>query len=505
MPTLDDVRSVVLPAARALPASGGDWPIAWVRVLRARVPAFDALETGDLVIVPASSLALVAPGRPEIDALVGGLRLAGVSGVVILDPDPDQTVDVQAVDELEASAAAAGLPGLRAGREDPVALERSVVGLLINRRAELEHQSRLLEGRLDVVALAGAGPEGLVAAVAAALGRAVALEGPRGTLIAVHAPPEVADGASAVAAYHARPRSVALRVPLPGVGGPAGSVAILGERPATELERHAADRIAALLALELDRDDAVRRARDTSGRAETLPSAGPPWVVLVARQRTGGGIETSEAREAIRRELRRLAPARRMTLRGDAESLELRAVLALDDGDPDGTTLAGRIGAFLRRTVAVSRPFSEPDARPAAEADARSTLEAVEQLAAAPPVARADRLPAIRLLGNLHNVPDGPRLARALLEPLLASRPDVRREHLETLRAILDRPAIAEAAAALGVHRNTVTYRLRRIEGLTGWRLADPDLRLALAMALRLVQSEQERGGHRPLRVGGAC
>jgi DNA-binding PucR family transcriptional regulator len=42
------------------------------------------------------------------------------------------------------------------------------------------------------------------------------------------------------------------------------------------------------------------------------------------------------------------------------------------------------------------------------------------------------------------------------------------------------------------VHRNTVAYRLRRIERLTGWRLTDADLRLALAMAVRLVQEEQE-------------
>lgn len=492
MPTLEDIRAVVLPAARLLPAPAGARDVAWVRVLRARVPAFDALDPGDLAILPGSALALVAPGREEVDALVAGLAAARVSGVVLLDADHQDGGAARAVEAAEASVVAAGLPGLRAGREDAAAVERGVVGLLVNRRAELEHQSRLLESRLEVVALTGAGPEGLVAAVATALGRAVALEGPRGTPIAVHAPPDAEDGASAVAAYHARPRSVALRVALPGIGGPAGSFAMLGERPATELERHAADRIAALLALELDRDDAVRRARDTSGRAETLPPGGPPWVVVVARQRTGEAGDTSDVREAVRRELRRLAPARRMTLRGDAESLELRAVLALDDGDPDGTALAGRIGAFLRRTVAVSRPFHEPGARPAAEADARATLEAVEQVPVAPPVARADRLPAIRLLGNLHNVPDGPRLARALLEPLLASRPDVRREHLETLRAVLDHAGVAEAAAALGVHRNTIAYRLRRIEGLTGWRLTDPELRLALAMAVRLVQSDQE-------------
>jgi PucR family transcriptional regulator, purine catabolism regulatory protein len=61
---------------------------------------------------------------------------------------------------------------------------------------------------------------------------------------------------------------------------------------------------------------------------------------------------------------------------------------------------------------------------------------------------------------------------------------------LATLRAVLDQPGLAEAAVSLGVHRNTVAYRVRRIEEATGWRLADPELRLPLALALRLVQDE---------------
>jgi DNA-binding PucR family transcriptional regulator len=101
-------------------------------------------------------------------------------------------------------------------------------------------------------------------------------------------------------------------------------------------------------------------------------------------------------------------------------------------------------------------------------------------------------LAAYRLLRGVQALPDGPRHARTLLEPLLAGRPDIRREHLETLRAVLEQPGLAEAAAALGVHRNTVAYRVRRIEALTGWRLTDPELRLPLALALELVPTDQK-------------
>ena len=63
---------------------------------------------------------------------------------------------------------------------------------------------------------------------------------------------------------------------------------------------------------------------------------------------------------------------------------------------------------------------------------------------------------------------------RALLEPLLAGSRGRPAGTPRTLRAVLEQPGFKEAAAALGVHRNTLAYRIRRIEALTGWRLADP-------------------------------
>ena len=499
MATLVELRSAVLPGARWLaagpdvgPSTATTLDLVWVRLLRARVPAFDALERGDLAILPRTALSVVAPDPESTAALVRGCVEAAIGGIVLVgEGSADDAV-------IAAIAGPAGLPVLDAGAADPAAVERSAIGFLVNHRAELERQATILETRLERVALGDGGPEGLAAAISGFLGRAVAIEGRRGTTLAVHLPPDVADAAAAVAAYHDRKKTAA-RIPLPIPGEPAspagggtGALALLGDRPPPELERVATARVAGLLALELARDEAVGRALE-SARRETLPADGPPWVVLVARQARAGetGSMTDAAdREALRRDLRGLAPARRLSLRGDALSVDLRLVAALDDADPAGLEIAGRIAGFLDRLIAVSRPFNESTGRSAAEAEARQTLEAAEGLGDPPRIARADRLAAYRLLGNLHNVPDGPRQARALLAPLLRGRPDVRREHLATLRAILDHPGLAEAAAALGVHRNTVAYRLRRIEELTGWSLADPDLRFPLALALRLVQDE---------------
>ncbi len=502
MTDLAELALAMLPGARSVGAQPATaLPITWVRVMRARVPAFDALEPGDLAIVPASALAVVAPADEEVLAFAAACAAARVAGLLLVDRDAapaDPTGESGGPDAfaaLEPALRELGVAALRVPRADPVALERSIIGFLVTQGAELDRQAALLETALERLALDGGGPVALVGVIARFLGRAVALEGRRGDALAVHAPPDLPEAAAAVSRYHARPRhAVALRVALPGAEGPAGSLALLGDRAVSELERVSVARIAGLLALELSRDQAVRLAVDQARRTEALPGAGPPWVVLLARQREPGGednvAEARATRNAVRHELRLLAPQRRLVLRGDADSLEIRAVLAVDVAagpDPEGLSVASHLGSFLDRPVAVSRAFSAPLDRPAAEAEARSTLETAERLANPPRVARAALLPVYRLLVALHNLPDGERVARALLEPALHGRSDVRRARLATLRVLLDRGSVNEAAAALGVHRNTVAYRLRRIEEVTGWRLSDPDLRLALSIALRFV------------------
>ncbi|MCU0506231.1 MAG: helix-turn-helix domain-containing protein, partial [Chloroflexi bacterium] len=186
-----------------------------------------------------------------------------------------------------------------------------------------------------------------------------------------------------------------------------------------------------------------------------------------------------------------LAPSRRLALRGTAESLEYRLVAVADASDPQGLVIADRVVRLVRRLVAVSRPFGAPADRPQAEAEARATLEAAEAAVGGARVVRADRLPAYRILGGLHDIPDGQRLSRALLGPVLAGSPGAVSARLATLRAVLDAAGPIDAAQALGVHRNTVAYRVRRLEEIGGWDLSDPDLRLALSAALRIVQNAQ--------------
>ena len=496
MASLHDVRAAIFPTARPLAEPRPEQlaaEVAWVRLMKPRVPAFEALEPGDLAIVAGSALAIVAPGdetRSGIGELVDAFTSVRVPAILLVEGGEPAPL----LDGLGRAVVAAGLVVYRLAGADPVQVERGVIGYLVNRRAQLDQRAGELERELAQLALLGGGLDMLAAAIGAFFGRPIVIEGRRGDPLAIHAPADVPNAAGAVSRYLARPSAVVLRVAIPGApgeAGPGGRLVLLGDEPVRELERVASERLVTLLALELARDSAVRQARDEVRRGDPLPAAGPPWAVILARQLPADSPDEIAARDEIRAELRLMISPRRLTLRGTSESLELRMVAVADSDDPECREIGQRLSQFLRRTVAISRPFSEPAGRPAAEAAARATLDAIEGISAGPVVALAARLPAYLLLGNLHHLPDGPRQAAALLAPILAGRPDAQRRRLDTLRAILEAPGPNEAAARLGVHRNTIAYRTGRIERLAGWDLRDPDLRLALLIAVRVVQREQ--------------
>ncbi|WP_229852976.1 PucR family transcriptional regulator [Streptomyces albospinus] len=88
------------------------------------------------------------------------------------------------------------------------------------------------------------------------------------------------------------------------------------------------------------------------------------------------------------------------------------------------------------------------------------------------------------------------RIARAVLEGVLQLPAGERDRLLETLECwFAAAGSTADAARFLYCHRNTVRYRLHRIEELTGRSLRDPrtvaDLAVALH-ALRLTPGEQD-------------
>lgn len=90
------------------------------------------------------------------------------------------------------------------------------------------------------------------------------------------------------------------------------------------------------------------------------------------------------------------------------------------------------------------------------------------------------------------------RLARGLLAGLLDDGRDARRMLATLRRFIAEGRSVRRVADALGVHENTVRYRLRRVAEVTGLDVMhDPDDQLAAQLALLAVK---RAAGRRPAR-----
>ena len=97
-----------------------------------------------------------------------------------------------------------------------------------------------------------------------------------------------------------------------------------------------------------------------------------------------------------------------------------------------------------------------------------------------------------RLLGGKSDASLKPQRLDYLNEALALERQGDFDAALTSYRlALRDLKSLGEAATRLGVHRNTVAYRVARLEALGDWDLSDPDLRFTLELAARIMQNAQ--------------
>ena len=105
--------------------------------------------------------------------------------------------------------------------------------------------------------------------------------------------------------------------------------------------------------------------------------------------------------------------------------------------------------------------------------------------------AHIDQLGVQRVLMGWFGSEDFARYARFILQPVLEADSD--NELLRTLEVYLDSScSTTEAALELGLHRNTVANRIRRIAGLLGVALDDAEIRLSLQLACRMLRINRQ-------------
>ncbi len=151
--------------------------------------------------------------------------------------------------------------------------------------------------------------------------------------------------------------------------------------------------------------------------------------------------------------------------------------------------MAGDKGGGRRPfSVGVSRLAHTLDELPAAYAQARRAAEVGRRMSGGGATTYFDQLGLHRLIAL---VPD-PEELRSFTRDALGSLADATPEAAdlrETLQVLIDTNFnVAEAARAQFFHYNTMRYRVSKLEKMLGPIASDPDLRLDVAVALRILE-----------------
>jgi hypothetical protein len=247
-------------------------------------------------------------------------------------------------------------------------------------------------------------------------------------------------------------------------------------------------RVAALVAAEVAVGGAVAAGGNAAADAPTT-SGGDAGGGRAAEIVAGGGAAMAAGGEAVPGEEIVEATATRLARRIGLEAVGGAAagLACVFVPDPDAPGRHRQIAAVLADGPAiVSRGPTVPWAEAASSlrrAAAAYRLAATGRIEGGLVIAE-DHLATLLLAADPGLAHD---LAASRLAPLVALGDGPRARLTETLRAWLDRPGQVQAVAAeLGVHPQTVRYRLRQLRELFGATLEDPDARFELSLALRV-------------------
>jgi len=534
MITVKDIWRGALPSETELLSGGAglERRVEWATALRTRPPAFESVKGGEMAFVPTKSIRLL-DARLALTQVMQSFADNGGVAVAVVGDVPASSI---------ALADALLMPLLRLPATTHVAdVQQEVVRYILEQRTLLHERQQELHTQLMELALAGAGMPAILDRLAEITGKAAVWQDLDGTLRHASAGARTDAVLQALEQDNAAVRRWAESVtvlasdppvheaklggaglarlvsPVPVRDGIGGLVSVIApEAELDQVARLAVARAASACAIELDRERAVRRARDElegefvesllagtysseeamRERAERLGfELDGTTAVLVAR--VEASADSGRARHQLLRGghgwILRRAPAALCTVRSGA----LAAVVPLSAGDGEPAALQ-RLAADLRMectgavgseqiSVGVGRP------KPGIAGVRASYREADQALTMG-----------IRLFGGGRVVGFGDLGLYRLLYAL-QSHPELREFFDDQVRALLDydrrtgaglmrtldaffrcHGSPTEMAALLHLHRNTVLYRLRRIEEIGRLRLDDPETRLNLHLCLRV-------------------
>jgi sugar diacid utilization regulator/putative methionine-R-sulfoxide reductase with GAF domain len=268
------------------------------------------------------------------------------------------------------------------------------------------------------------------------------------------------------------------------------------ERAAAEVERRLrGDLVEEVLAGGLDSEEAERLARQAERLGHRLPHRA--WVIALEPDDARAEAEMSTRGRQDRLDTT-LADLVRRRIPGALTVVRTASAVVLVPVETAPDLAA--VEKLAEQVLTVSAPVLRPAtgsvgvgnlATSVAEL-ARSHVEARQALRLSRRAGARSRVTSYRSLGAFRLLLEvqSPEALRGfvieLLGPLLKYAESRETPLLETLEALTASRWIRRAAArALGIHINSMTYRIERIEGLTGLSLDDPETRVAIAIAMR--------------------
>ncbi|SDS89612.1 PucR family transcriptional regulator [Jiangella sp. DSM 45060] len=140
-------------------------------------------------------------------------------------------------------------------------------------------------------------------------------------------------------------------------------------------------------------------------------------------------------------------------------------------------------------STGVSRIVDDPSRLPVGYEQARRAVDVGRQMNGRGSLAHFDSLGSFRLLSQIEDRDELRGFVRETLHGLAADDDPEMEDLRHTLKVLLDTNLnVAEAARQLHFHYNTLRYRISKLERMLGPFTTDPELRLDLALALKVLQ-----------------
>lgn len=506
---------------------GLDRRVTWAMRMRARLPAFESVRGGELALLGLAQLRRLDETLPQLLRSLHRERVAAVA-VAASSLEALGTEALVNADQLH-------LPLLLLPTNAPLEeIERDVITFVVSFRGEIERQASEISHQLMQLSIQGAGIEGVCKHLARVCGKWVVLQDANQEILFQAAPPGLeSQTPPGLLSDEALQKQGMERVMLP-IQIPhevVGYLSLVGETGNFDhLERLIMGQVAPILSLEFARErersrvetryqseafmDVVQgnyqQAEEMLVRARLLGhdlSVHQAVVIFeLAPDETAYATSGPHAQwsKRLREELLRTwptawvihEPRRVMALLPNAQSgnsyeqggeisdeqailssLERTQTRLQPQNARHKLSYSGGIGQIARNIQTIPQAWRE----------AQQALEIGRRLFGEDKLHSFSRLGIYRLLFPLYGEQMLLDFYRETLGPLLDADNRSNQALLETLEGFFRcNGNLSETARVMHLHRNSLLYRLSRIEELLGRSLEDAELRLSLQIALKI-------------------